>query len=46
MALTLKMTRALDHFALRSAAVKDGVDPFMTEAILVPYDIPNQSVAR
>ena len=25
--------------------VKDGVDPFMTEAILVPYDIPNQSVA-
>jgi isoquinoline 1-oxidoreductase beta subunit len=25
--------------------VKDGVDPLMTEAILVPYDIPNQSVA-
>jgi len=24
--------------------VKDGVDPLMTEAILVPYDIPNQSV--
>jgi len=24
--------------------VKDGIDPLMTEAILTPYDIPNQSV--
>jgi isoquinoline 1-oxidoreductase beta subunit len=24
--------------------VKDGIDPLQTEAILVPYDIPNQSV--
>ncbi len=25
--------------------VKDGVDPLQTEAILVPYDIPNQAVS-
>lgn len=25
-----------------SAFVKDGIDPFMTEAAVVPYDIPNQ----
>src|SRR5256885_15196857 len=27
-----------------TALVKGGIDPLMTEAILVPYAIPNQSV--
>ncbi|HUJ85715.1 MAG TPA: xanthine dehydrogenase family protein molybdopterin-binding subunit [Burkholderiales bacterium] len=44
-ALTLKMTGPSITSRFVPPAVKDGVDPFMTEAILVPYDIPNQSVA-
>ena len=43
-ALTLKMTGPSVTARLFPPVVKDGVDPFMTEAILVPYDIPNQSV--
>ncbi|HEX5093259.1 MAG TPA: xanthine dehydrogenase family protein molybdopterin-binding subunit [Burkholderiales bacterium] len=44
-ALTLKMTGPSITSRFVPPAVKDGVDPFMTEAILVPYDIPNQSVS-
>ncbi|MGH8687745.1 MAG: molybdopterin cofactor-binding domain-containing protein [Burkholderiales bacterium] len=44
-ALTLKMTGPSVTARLFPPVVKDGIDPFMTEAILVPYDIPNQSVA-
>jgi isoquinoline 1-oxidoreductase beta subunit len=43
-ALSLKMTSPSVTARLFPEVVKDGVDPFMTEAILVPYDIPNQSV--
>ena len=44
-ALSLKMSSPSVTSRLFAEVVKDGVDPFMTEAILVPYDIPNQSVA-
>ena len=43
-ALSLKMTSPSVTARLFPPLVKDGVDPLMTEAILVPYDIPNQSV--
>ncbi len=44
-AISLKMSSPSVTARLFPPVVKDGVDPFMTEAILVPYDIPNQSVA-
>lgn len=44
-ALSLKMSSPSVTTRLFPPVVKDGVDPLMTEAILVPYDIPNQSVA-
>jgi isoquinoline 1-oxidoreductase subunit beta len=40
----LKMSSPSVTSRLFPPLVKDGVDPLMTEAILVPYDIPNQSV--
>jgi len=43
-AISLKMSSPSVTARLFPPVVKDGVDPFMTEAILVPYDIPNQSV--
>jgi isoquinoline 1-oxidoreductase beta subunit len=43
--LSLKMSSPSVTARLFPEVVKDGVDPLMTEAILVPYDIPNQSVA-
>lgn len=43
-ALSLKMSSPSVTARLIPPLVKDGVDPLMTEAILVPYDIPNQSV--
>ncbi|MEO8717355.1 MAG: molybdopterin cofactor-binding domain-containing protein, partial [Burkholderiales bacterium] len=43
-ALSLKMSSPSVTARLFPPVVKDGVDPFMAEAILVPYDIPNQSV--
>ena len=43
-ALSLKMSSPSVTSRLFPPVVKDGVDPLMTEAILVPYDIPNQSV--
>jgi len=43
-ALSLKMTSSSVTARLFPPLVKDGVDPLMTEAILVPYDIANQSV--
>jgi isoquinoline 1-oxidoreductase beta subunit len=43
-ALSLKMSSPSVTARLFPPVVKDGIDPFMTEAILVPYDIPNQSV--
>ncbi len=43
-ALSLKMSSPSVTTRLFPPIVKDGVDPLMTEAILVPYDIPNQSV--
>jgi isoquinoline 1-oxidoreductase subunit beta len=43
-ALSLKMSSPSVTARLFPEVVKDGVDPLMTEAILVPYDIPNQSV--
>ena len=43
-ALSLKMSSTSVTARLLPPVVKDGVDPLMTEAILVPYDIPNQSV--
>jgi len=43
-ALSLKMTSPSVTTRLFPQIVKDGVDPLMTEAILVPYDIANQSV--
>jgi isoquinoline 1-oxidoreductase subunit beta len=43
-AYSLKMSSPSVTSRLIPPLVKDGVDPLMTEAILVPYDIPNQSV--
>ena len=43
-ALAFKMSSPSVTARLFPPLVKDGVDPLMTEAILVPYDIPNQSV--
>jgi isoquinoline 1-oxidoreductase subunit beta len=43
-ALSLKMSSPSVTARVFPEVVKDGVDPLMTEAILVPYDIPNQSV--
>jgi isoquinoline 1-oxidoreductase beta subunit len=43
-ALSLKMSSPSVTARLFPPLVKDGIDPLMTEAILVPYDIPNQSV--
>ena len=43
-ALAFKMSSPSVTSRLFPPLVKDGVDPLMTEAILVPYDIPNQSV--
>ena len=43
-ALSLKMSSPSVTMRLFPQIVKDGVDPLMTEAILVPYDIANQSV--
>jgi len=43
-ALSFKMSSPSVTARLFPPLVKDGVDPLMTEAILVPYDIPNQSV--
>jgi isoquinoline 1-oxidoreductase beta subunit len=43
-ALSLKMSSPSVTTRLFPQIVKDGVDPLMTEAILVPYDIANQSV--
>jgi isoquinoline 1-oxidoreductase subunit beta len=42
--MSLKMSSPSVTARLFPPLVKDGVDPLMTEAILVPYDIPNQSV--
>ena len=44
-AISLKMSSPSITSRLFPPVVKDGVDPFMAEAILVPYDIANQSVA-
>jgi len=43
--LSLKMSSPSVTVRLFPEIVKDGVDPLQTEAILVPYDIPNQAVA-
>jgi isoquinoline 1-oxidoreductase beta subunit len=43
-ALSLKMSSPSVTVRLFPQIVKDGVDPLMTEAILVPYDIANQAV--
>ena len=43
-ALSLKMSSPSVTARLFPPVVKDGVDPFMAEAILSPYDIANQSV--
>jgi len=42
--LSLKMSSPSVTARLIPPLVKDGVDPLMTEAILVPYDVANQSV--
>ncbi|HYX62665.1 MAG TPA: xanthine dehydrogenase family protein molybdopterin-binding subunit [Burkholderiales bacterium] len=44
-ALSLKMSSPSVTTRMFPPVVKDGVDPLMTEAILVPYDIANQQVA-
>jgi isoquinoline 1-oxidoreductase beta subunit len=44
-AFALKMSSPSVTTRLFPQIVKDGIDPLQTEAILVPYDIPNQSVA-
>jgi isoquinoline 1-oxidoreductase subunit beta len=44
-ALSFKMSSPSVTSRMFPPLVKDGVDPLMTEAILVPYDIPNQAVA-
>jgi isoquinoline 1-oxidoreductase beta subunit len=41
-ALELHMTSPSVTQRLFAAFVKDGLDPFMTEAAVTPYDIPNQ----
>ena len=43
-ALSFKMSSPSVTSRMFPPLVKDGVDPLMTEAILVPYDIANQSV--
>ena len=43
-ALNFKMSSPSVTSRMFPPLVKDGVDPLMTEAILVPYDIANQSV--
>jgi len=43
-ALSLKMSSPSVTLRLMAPVVKDGIDPLMTEAILSPYDIANQSV--
>ena len=43
-AFSLKMSSPSVTARLFPPLVKDGIDPLMTEAILVPYAIPNQSV--
>jgi isoquinoline 1-oxidoreductase beta subunit len=43
-ALSLKLSSPSVTSRLIPPLVKDGVDPLMTEAILSPYDIANQSV--
>ncbi len=43
--LSLKMSSPSVTMRLFPQIVKDGVDPLQTEAILVPYDIPNQAVS-
>ena len=43
-AFSLKMSSPSVTTRMFPPLVKDGVDPLMTEAILVPYDIANQSV--
>ena len=43
--LSFKMSSPSVTVRLFPQIVKDGVDPLQTEAILVPYDIPNQAVA-
>ena len=44
-ALKLKLSSPSVTARMFPPLVKDGVDPLMTEAILVPYDIANQSVS-
>ena len=41
-ALKLRLTSSSVTARLFPPFVKDGIDPFMTEAAVVPYDIPNQ----
>ena len=43
--LSFKMSSPSVTVRLFPQIVKDGVDPLQTEAILVPYDIPNQAVS-
>ena len=43
-AISHKMSSPSITSRLFPPVVKDGVDPFMAEAIVVPYDIANQSV--
>ncbi|MGH8747313.1 MAG: molybdopterin cofactor-binding domain-containing protein [Burkholderiales bacterium] len=43
-ALRLKMSSPSVTARLFPPVVQDGIDPFITEAIMVPYDIPNQLV--
>ena len=43
-AIRFQMTGPSVTARLFAAFVKDGVDPFMTEAAAVPYNIPNQRV--
>jgi isoquinoline 1-oxidoreductase beta subunit len=43
--LSFKMSSPSVTMRLFPQIVKDGVDPLQTEAILVPYDIPNQAVS-
>ncbi len=41
-ALQLRVSSPSVTARMFSVFVKDGVDPFMTEAMITPYDIPNQ----
>jgi len=43
-AMTFRLTSPSVSARLFPPAVKDGLDPFMTEGAAVPYDIPNQLV--